>query len=77
MSETTATMMPAAAVVAAIGSTPREPATSASQICLGPIQSRRSRKLSRKATTVAMITERKALKPIASRKTIRNRLEKW
>ena len=70
-------MIPAAAVVAAIGSTPRAPATSASQTRFGPIRSRRSRKLSRNATTVAMITARNALKPIASRMTIRNRLEKW
>jgi hypothetical protein len=75
--DTTATMMPAAAVVAAIGSTPRAPATSAFQASRGPIQSRRSRKLSAKATTVAMSTDRNAEKPTASRMTIRNRLEKW
>ena len=76
MSETTATIRPAAAVVAAIGSTPRAPATSASQISRGPIQSRRSRNENRNAMTVAMITARNALNPVASRTTIRISEEK-
>ena len=46
-------MIPAAAVVAAIGSTPRAPDTSAAQTLRGPIQSRRSRNDIRKASTVA------------------------
>jgi hypothetical protein len=51
--ETTATMIPAAAVVAAIGNTPRAPLTSEPQTSRGPIQSRRSRNDIRNATTVA------------------------
>ena len=66
VSETTATMMPAAAHVAAIGSTPRAPATSASQTLRGPIRSRLSRNESRNASTVANSTARNGEKFSAS-----------
>ncbi len=53
VSDTTATIRPAAAVVAAIGSTPRAPSTSAIHTRSGVIRSRRLRNESRKASTVA------------------------
>ncbi len=53
VSDTTATMIPAAAVVAAIGSTPRAPVTSASQTRFGVIRSRRSRNDIKNASSVA------------------------
>ncbi len=77
VSETTATMMPAAAVVAAIGSTPRAPATSASQTLRGPMRSRLSRKDTRNASTVATITARNGEKPSTSSTTIAISEEKW
>ena len=51
-------MSPAAAVVAAIGSTPRAPSTSAAQTFDGTIRSRRLRNESRNASTVAYSTAR-------------------
>ncbi len=53
VSETTATMIPAAAHVAATGSTARAPAASASPTCLGPMRCLGSRNDRRKASTVA------------------------
>ena len=53
VSVTTATMIPAAAQVAAIGSTARAPAASASHTRRGVIRCSRSRNDSRKATIVA------------------------
>src|SRR5918999_5393466 len=70
VSDTTATMIPAAAVVAAIGSTARAPLTSAAATLGGVIQSRRSRNDSRNASTVAYSTARNGDIPIASSTTI-------
>ena len=53
MSVTTATMIPAAAQVAATGSTARAPAASASNTRPGPIRCFGSRNESRNASTVA------------------------
>ena len=73
----TATMMPAAAQVAAIGRTPRAPATSASHTRRGPIRSRLSRNEHRNAATVATSTARNGEKPTASSTTMRISDEKW
>ncbi len=53
MSVTTATMIPAAAHVAATGRTPIAPAARASQILFGPILCSRLKKESKKAAIVA------------------------
>ena len=74
---TTATMIPAAAVVAATGSTPMAPAASASHVRLGVIQVERSRNDSKKAATVAYSTARNGDRPNAIRITIRNNELKW
>jgi hypothetical protein len=77
VSEMTATMIPAAAVVAAMGRTPRAPATSASPTLRGPMRSRRSRNDRRNASTVAYRTARNGEMPIPSSTTMSTSDAKW
>jgi hypothetical protein len=77
VSVTTATMIPAAAQVAATGRTPIAPAAKAAQILRGPILCSRSKNESKNATPVAITTARKGVYPIAMRMTIRKSELKW
>ena len=65
VSETTPTMMPAVAVVAATDSTPRPPASSAPASRRGPSAVSGRRKLRPTASTVAQKTARNAVMPAA------------